>query len=255
MYTVKRVAELAGVSVRALHHYDAISLLRPAHTGTNGYRYYDRENLLRLQQILIHRELGIPLAEIADILDDPGFDRLEALMKQRERIAGETQRLSGMLRTIDRTIAELKGDRAMKDADLYTGIVDPKKQAEYERWLVDTYGPDMADRIAQSKAVMASQPEGAMQQQMAELEPIERGLAEAMQRGIAADDPVNDALIEAHRAWVGKMWDKPCPPQAYAGLADMYLAHPDFAARYEAIAPGFTIWLTEAMKSWAARQG
>src|SRR5690606_26244740 len=143
MHTVKQVADMAGVSVRTLHHYDDIDLLKPAHVGENGYRYYGREELMRLQQILIHRELGIPLAEIGAILDDPAFDRLEALESQRRRMVGEAERLAEMLRTIDRTIAELKGDHVMKDADLYSGVVDPKKQKEYEVWLEEKYGPDM----------------------------------------------------------------------------------------------------------------
>ena len=78
-YTVNQLAQMAGISVRALHHYDEIGLLRPAFTGENRYRYYGEEELLRLQQILIHRELDIPLAEIGAILDAPGFDRVEAL--------------------------------------------------------------------------------------------------------------------------------------------------------------------------------
>ena len=73
--TVTEVARVSGVSVRTLHHYDQIGLLKPAFTGRNRYRHYGQEELLRLQQILLHRELGIPLAEIGAILDDPGFDR------------------------------------------------------------------------------------------------------------------------------------------------------------------------------------
>lgn len=253
MHTVKQVAHMAGVSVRTLHHYDEIGLLKPAHIGANGYRYYGRGELERLQQILIHRELGIPLARIGAILDDPGFDRLAALESQRGRVAEQAERFAHMLRTIDRTIADIKGDRAMKDADLYSGVVDPQKQVEYEAWLEEEYGPDMKDRIEESKERMAAQPEGAMAQAMAELKPIEQGLAAQMQAGTGPDDPALDPLIERHRDWVGRMWNRPCPPEAYAGLADMY-QHPDFRARYEAIAPGFADFLIAAMKGWARRQ-
>ena len=72
-YTVSEVAAMAGVSVRTMHHYHEVGLLRPAHVGENSYRYYGREELLRLQRILIHRELGLPLAEIAAILGCAGF--------------------------------------------------------------------------------------------------------------------------------------------------------------------------------------
>ena len=91
--TVKQVSRISGVSVRALHHYDEIGLLKPASVGENRYRYYGEEELLRLQQILIHRELGIPLGGIAAILDAPGFDRLKALKSQRERLPAKLQEL------------------------------------------------------------------------------------------------------------------------------------------------------------------
>ena len=79
VYTVKQMARLSGVSVRALHHYDAIGLLKPRAVGANGYRYYDRQDLLRLQQILFHRALETPLKDIQAALDQPGFDLAAAL--------------------------------------------------------------------------------------------------------------------------------------------------------------------------------
>ena len=255
MRTVKQVADMAGISVRTLHHYDAIGLLKPTYIGENGYRYYDRDALLRLQQILIHRALGIPLGEIGAILDDPGFDRLTALEGQRQKVAEEAERYAEMLRTIDRTIADITEKRAMNEADLYSGIVDPKKQAEYEAWLVETYGPDMARSIEASKQNMKDWTEADMAEAMEELKSAEQGLARAMRDGVPAEDAALDALLEKHRAWVGRMWGKPCGPEAYAGLADMYLSHPDFIARYETVAPGFSQFLPKAMKAWAARRG
>jgi len=243
---------MAGISIRTLHHYDDIGLLKPAHIGANGYRYYGREELLRLQQILIHRELGIPLPEIGAILDDPAFDRLAALESQRDRLAEQMDRFAQMLQTIDRTIAQLKGDRAMKDADLYSGVVDPQKQAEYEAWLEGKYGPAMRERIETGKVELANQPEGLMAEIMAEVRPIEEGLAARMLKGIAPDDASLDELIDRHRAWVGRMWKRPVTPDAYFGLADIY-EHPDFRARYETIAPGFADFLIAAMKAWAKR--
>src|SRR3546814_20208838 len=88
MRTVRQVARAAGISVRTLHHYDAIGLLKPGHVGANGYRYYGKEELLRLQQILFYRELGLPLAEIAAVLDDPAFDPLAALRAHRAALEG-----------------------------------------------------------------------------------------------------------------------------------------------------------------------
>ena len=253
-YTVSEVAAMARVSVRALHHYHEIGLLEPAYVGANGYRYYGREELLRLQQILIHRELGIALGEIGAILDAPGFDRLAALKGQRERIARQAARSAEMLRTIDRTIADLEGDPAMNDSDLYSGIVDPKKQAEYEAWLEDTYGPGIRDHIETGRRKMESLSQAERDDMMAELAEIEQGLAAALREGVAPDARSLDPLVARHFAWVTASWGRDAPVAAYAGLADTYLAHPDFVARYERIEPGFAEFLASAMRSWAARQ-
>lgn len=252
-YTVNQLAQLAGISVRALHHYDEIGLLKPAYTGDNRYRYYSDEELLRLQQILIHRELDIPLAEIGAILDAPGFDRLETLQKQRERLEEQAKRYARMVKTIDRTIARLKGDRGMKDADLYSGVVSPEKQAEYEQWLLDRYGTDMGVQIERSHKVMSKMSRDEVAAQMQELEAVEQGLAEGLRRGIPPHPASLDPMIERHRAWVGRSWGGECAPEAYAGLAEIY-EHPDFRARYEAIETGFADYLTTAMRSWAKRQ-
>lgn len=251
LLTVKQVARISGVSVRALHHYDEIGLLKPAHTGPNRYRYYGREELLRLQQILIHRELGIPLAQIAAIIDAPDFDRLAALAEQRDRLDAEAKRYAQLVRTIDRTIASLKGDRVMRNAELYKGI-SPAKQAEYEKWLIDKYGGDMPSRIAASRKYASLTPEQVAQMQQ-ELHDLEQALADGLRSGVDASSEVLDTLLVRHRDWVGQMWDRPCTFEAYAGLADLYLSHPDFVARYEQIEPGFAEYLAAAMKAYAKR--
>ena len=150
LLTVKQVAKLSGVSVRALHHYDEIGLLKPASIGRNRYRYYGQDELLRLQQILLHRELDFPLGEIGVILDDPDFDQLAALHRQRDKLAGQAKRYARLVRTVDRTIASLKGDETMRNAELYKGI-SPEKQAEYEAWLIDRYGGDLPQHITSSR--------------------------------------------------------------------------------------------------------
>jgi len=252
-YTVTQLAQLAGISVRALHHYDDIGLLKPAFTGDNRYRYYGERELLRLQQILIHREFDIPLAEIGAILDAPGFDSLDLLQKQRERLDEQARRYAGMVQTIDRTIARLKGDRAMVDADLYAGVVSPEKQAEYERWLTERYGPGIEDDIARGRKAMSDLNKDEMAAALADLAAIEQGLADAMEQGIPPQATSLDPLIARHRNWIAHSWGRECTPEAYAGLADVY-GHADFQARYETIAPGLAAFLTSAMRSWAKRQ-
>ena len=99
-YTVKQLAALSGVSVRTLHHYDEIGLLKPERAGANGYRYYGRDQLLRLQQVLFHRELGLLLDEIARLLDAPGFDRTLALKAQKAKLLADAKRYRRLVRTM-----------------------------------------------------------------------------------------------------------------------------------------------------------
>lgn len=252
MLTVKQVAKLSGVSVRALHHYDDIGLLKPASIGRNGYRYYGRDELLRLQQILLHRELDIPLSEIRIILDDPRFDQLAALRGQREKLAAEAKRYARLVRTIDRTIADLDGESAMRNAELYKGF-SPAKQAEYEQWLIDKYGGDMPQDIEVSRRKYEQLSEVEKSAQMNELQQLEADWVEAMHKGVAADSAALDPLLTRFRAWVSFMWGKPCPPEALAGLADMHLGHPDFVSRYETLGKGFSDYHAESMRAYAAR--
>ena len=252
-YTVKQLARLSGVSVRTLHHYDEIGLLKPAFLGENRYRYYGREELLRLQDILFHRELGVPLQEIGRLLELQGSDRVAILREHRDWLAQRLERSRQLLTTIDRTIAELNGDGTMDDKELYKGFA-PEKQAEYEDWLVERFGGEMRERIEDSKAKLNSLGKEGIAQRMAEGEAAGRALAEAFKAGIAPEDPANDPLLARHHAWIAAMWDKACPPEAYAGLADLYLEHPDFRTKFDGDGgEGFTDWLTAAMKAYAAR--
>lgn len=142
----------------------------------------------------------------------------------------------------------------MKDSDLYSGVVSPEKQAEYEAWLVEKYGPEIHDHIAVSRQKLDKLTDSDRAALMAELESIEQGLAEGLRRGIPPQAASLDRLVARHRKWVGAMWNQPAPLEAYAGLADTYLGHPDFVARYERIEPGFAQYLASAMRSWVRRQ-
>jgi DNA-binding transcriptional MerR regulator len=239
--------------VRTLHHYDEIGLLKPAFIGENRYRYYGREELLRLQDILFHRELGVPLQEIGRLLDLTGRDRAAVLAEHSEWLDHRIKRSRQLLRTIDRTIAELNGEGMMDDKDFYKGFA-PEKQAEYEDWLVERFGGKMRERIDESRDALISLGKEGMAARLAEGEAAGKALAEAFKSGTAAEDPANDPLLARHHAWVGAMWDRACPPQAYAGMADLYLEHPDFRAKFDSDGgEGFTDWLTTAMKAYAAR--
>ena len=251
-YTVKQLARLSGVSVRALHHYDEIGLLKPAFVGENRYRYYGREELLRLQDILFHRELGVPLQEIGELLAHEGRDRVAILRRHRAMLADRIESFRQLLATIDRTIAQLNGDGTMNDKDLYHGFA-PEKQAEYEEWLVDNYGDGMRDSIEAGRQHWGKAGPEAMQAALDEGAAAEAELAAQFLAGVEAGSTALDPLFDRHRAWVAQMWDRECARDGYAGMADMYLAHPDFRTHFDKRGAGFTDWLTTAMKAYAAR--
>jgi hypothetical protein len=140
----------------------------------------------------------------------------------------------------------------MQDKDLYHGFA-PEKQAEYEDWLVENYGGSMRESIASSKAHWAGQGPAAMQAAFEEGQAAEAELAERFTAGVEPDSAELDPLFDRHRAWISRMWDRECAREGYAGMADMYLAHPDFRTHFDKRGEGFTYWLTSAMKAYAAR--
>lgn len=121
-YTVKQVAAMSGVSVRTLHFYDEEGLLKPAWTGSNGYRFYEEPQLLTLQQILFYRELGIELRQIRQLLGRPDFQRVNALRSHRAALEERLARTRQLLETIDHTIDHLEGRKPMKEEQIFAGF-------------------------------------------------------------------------------------------------------------------------------------
>ncbi len=253
-YTVRQLADIARVSVRTLHHYDDIGLLKPAFLGHNGYRYYEAQQLYRLQHILMYREFGLPLDEIKSLVDAPDFDVAEALKRHRERLVERLKQDEALIRVIDDTLARIDGGNAMDDTKLYTWN-SPEKQGEYAAWLVERYGPQAEDWLAHSLKRFDALDDAGRQAAMDRLKIIEGDLVDAYQHGVAVDSAMLRPVLDRHREWVAYMWNKDCPPGAYAILADMYLGHPEFVARFDALADGFAQWLPAAMKAYVAGTG
>ncbi|MEM7636914.1 MAG: MerR family transcriptional regulator [Pseudomonadota bacterium] len=249
-YSVGQLARLAGVSVRTLHHYDDIGLLRPAHTGANGYRLYGRAELLRLQEIMFYRDVGMSLDEVGRVLDGPE-NAVERLVRHRDRLQEVSRRTAGIIATLNATIAHLKGERDMEPSDLYTPF-SAQQQTEYENWLIAEYGPDMAESITVSKAAVEQLPDG-MAGAMQRLQDIETRLVAAYESGSPFEADGIHSILERHRALMTDMWGRECSADGFAGLADMYTSHPDFVARYERLSPKFSSWLPAAMKAHADR--
>jgi len=245
-YTVHQVAEMAGVSVRTLHHYDHIGLLEPAARTAARYRLYGEADLLRLQQILLFKELDVPLRTIRSILDDPGFDPVEALEAHRRTLEGQAARLARLLQTIDRTIQRLKGDTmAMTNEELYEGL--PKEQSErWRREARELYGAEVVEASERRARGMSKEQWNALKQEGDE---VTRGLAALADRD--PDDPEVQALVARHYAWLEHFWH--ADADAYRGLGRLYVENDEFRAFYDRYRPGLADFMQAAMNHYADR--
>jgi len=243
-YTVSQVAKMAGVSVRALHHYDQIGLLKPSARTGAGYRLYGEPELLRLQQILFFKELDMPLNEVRQILDDPGFDQVAALEHHRQLLHRRMERLKRLLKTIDRTIDKLtEDDMTLTDEELYEGFTTEQIE-RYKREAREMYGPAQVEESEQRVKKMSRAEWKAVG---AEGEAVTTALAALADR--EPGDAEVQALIARHHAWIENFY--PCSAEIYRGLAQGYVEHPEFRAFYEKYRPGLADFMSAAMNHYA----
>jgi MerR family transcriptional regulator, thiopeptide resistance regulator len=240
-YTVKQLAQLAGVSIRTLHHYDEIGLLTPPVIGANGYRYYDERSTLRLQSILFYRELDFPLEAIKAVLDRPDFDTLTALQEQRSALEAKLGRLHRLITTIDQTIGHLKGEKNMSTKQLFAGL-SPEQEKKYTDEAAKRWGEK---GVRASVAKYNAYPAEKKAQIAAEGEAVYRDLLAAMPQGPAA--PAVQACIERWRRHIEYFWT-PNDEQCLA-LATGYRDDPAFRKTYDAIHPELAPFMVEAVRA------
>lgn len=245
-WTVGELADLAGVTVRLLHHYDAIGLLRPARVAGNGYRLYRRAEAERLRDILALRQAGLSLAAIAEALAAPG-NRATVLRRHRQALVARAATLQQTIAALDRMITQ-DGGRMMTERTL-SGMGDAL-QARRRAWIEANKGQDWAEVLRASDARWKDAPQG-IAAQMEALRAIEAALVADHEGGL----PPEAADMAPHAAWIGTMWNAPVTADRYAGLAGFYLDSPEFRARYEALSAGFAEWLAAAMRAHAGRMG
>jgi len=238
-FTVKQLADLAGVSVRTLHYYDQIGLLKPSAVGKNGYRRYQLPALLRLQQILFFREMGFPLKEIQAILSQPDFDLKAALMAHKKRLAGKVARLNWLIQTIDQTMEYLEGNTQMANQDFFEGFSQEKQKA-YEQEIRERFGEKAFEGVKDWNAYSPQQ----QAKIKAEGEAIWQDLAAAMPQGF--DSPAVQAIIVRWHQHLGYFYQP--SPARLAGLADLYNDHPDFKAKFQAIHPDLPEFARRAIR-------
>lgn len=239
MHTVKQLATLAGVSVRTLHYYDEIGLLKPSSVGKNGYRYYDDQAVFRLQQILFYRELDLDLPQIKAILDGRDFDLVTALQKHRQALQARIERLQTLVQTVDTTILHLVGEVNMSQKKIFEGFSE-EKQKQYEQEAMRQWGEA---NVKESIQLWNSYSKQRQAEIMQEGSRIYQELAAHMDRG--PHSPEVQALLARWHQHLRYFYEPSL--EVLRGLGNAYNEHPDFNATFTAIHPDLPPFLQQAI--------
>ena len=248
-YTVKALAELAGVTPRTLRWYDQKGLLRPRRTTEAGYRLYGPEEVDRLQNILFYKELGLGLEAVRELLDTPGFDRLAALQSHLTELEARRRRLDALILTVEKTIGEAKGGTQMSDKEKFEAFKRRAVEANEERYgeeIRRKYGPEAVE--ASNSRILSMTEEEHGQWRALEAE-ILSALAAAVRDREDPAGPEGRRIAELHRRWLSCTWTA-YTPQAHRGVAELYTADERFTAYYDKEVPGCAAFLRDAVRAY-----
>ncbi|CAH1197583.1 HTH-type transcriptional activator mta [Paenibacillus plantiphilus] len=239
---VKEVADLVGVSVRTLHHYDEIGLLTPGEITDTGYRLYSNDNLELLQQILFFRELDLPLKQIKEIVNDESFDREAALSMHRRLLLEKRDRLDRMIATIDKTLLYTRGEIAMTNKEKFEGFDfsrNPYEQEARERW---------GDRaVDESNARLAGMSKGQQQAMSDEMTALYTKLASLRHHA-----PASSEAQAGIKEWYDMLNRMGCYSlDAFKGLGQMYVDDERFTKNIDKFGEGLALFMRDAMAVYA----
>jgi DNA-binding transcriptional MerR regulator len=245
MFTVKQLSKMAGITPRTLHYYDEIGLLKPSRVGDNGYRYYGDEALLRLQQILLYRELDMPLEDIKKIMGRRSFDVLTALESHKEQLTKRIGQMERLIATVDDTILYMKGKKEMSEKQLFEPFSE-EQQAEYEKEAMQMYDPEVVKASNRKwKNYTAAEKQAIGDEGNA----VYRDLLKAMPKGAAS--PEVQACVERWRKHMDHFWTPSL--EQLVGLAQLYNDDPRFKANYDKVDPRLAEFMLEAVTVYVER--
>lgn len=248
--TVGRTAELVGVSVRTLHHWDALGLVCPSARTWAGYRLYGRADVARLQQVLVYRELGMSLERIGDLLDAPEADVAEQLRSQHDLLADRIARLQAMKSAVEQ----------MMEVETMEKKLTPEQQAEV---LGSNWNPEWhyeaeerwgaTDEWAEAEGRKAQMGRSDWEQVKQEAEALEADLAAAKRRGVEPGSEEASALAERHRESIGQWFE--VSRAKHVLIARGYTEDPRFREHYDTREAGLAAWLREVIEAKARAHG
>lgn len=249
-FAIGDVAASAGVSVRTLHHYDAIGLVRPSGRTASGHRRYAATDVDRLARVLGYRELGLPLERIRAVLDDPATDEIAQLEEQRELLQGRVVRLSRIIAAIDTTLeAAMTGTTGLTPAEKLAvfGEFDPDEHVDEAR---SRWGDSPAWRSSRGRVARYTADDWT--RITAEESAIRLAFATAMHDGRPADSDEATADAARARRHIDETYYA-CDHEFHRRLGDLYVADPRFAAGYEEVAGRLASYVRDAIHANADR--
>lgn len=248
--TVGTAASLVGVTIRTLHHWDTIGLVRPSEHTAAGYRLYTDADLARIHRVLVYRELGVPLDDIGTLLDAPATDAMASLRQQRDRLRDRIAQLQQMGNAVDRMIEARKSGillSAEEQVAIFGRHWQPSWAAEaQDRWGDTTQWAQYAERAASRTAED-------WQQISADVDALNADLAAAHRAGVIPGTDQANALAERHRESIGAYFD--CTHSMHVCLGRRYAIDPEFATFFNDIAPGLALWLHDIIDANARANG
>ena len=244
-FTVKQLSKLAGVSVRTLHYYDEIGLLKPDAIRPNGYREYGDQTLLKLQQILFYRELDFRLEDIKAMLSRPDFDAIVALESHRLSLQGRAKRLEHLIQTVDDTILHRKGSKEMSPKQLFSAFSE-EEQEQYAKEAEQMYDPAI---VKESNRKFKSLSAAGKQRIFDEGNQVYADMLAAMPKGAAS--PEVQAIVERWRKHMDYFWTP--KPEQLLSLAEIYSSDPRFKANFDKIDPRLAEFMKEAVGVYVKR--
>jgi DNA-binding transcriptional MerR regulator len=249
-WSIQQVARMSGVTARTLRYYDEIGLLRPAHVGANGYRFYEYEQLLRLQHVLVLRELGLDLAAIAAVVDGTS-NQLDALRSHLEQLHGQRSQLTALIRTVQTTIAHLEKGLPMPANEMFDGFrFDEHTIDELEAVARDRSGQQVQPYFDELRARTADwSPEQFRAAEQAGAE-TERRLLALLRAGVAPDDPAVFAVLDDDVAAQSRLL--PLNADDYAKLGQAFATAPELRAHLDDRDPDLAGYMRDAMIAYAS---
>jgi DNA-binding transcriptional MerR regulator len=243
-WSIQELARVTGVTSRTLRHYDDIGLLAPSRVGRNGYRHYDQDALVRLQRILLLRELGLGLSAIAELLEGQR-DPTDALRTHLELLEWDRDRIGRQIESVKETLRMTERGERLVVEKMFDGF----DHTRYKQEVVDRWGREAYDQSDQWYRSLSAADRQAFQQEGGD---IVRAFGAANLAGKAVGSDEVQALARRKHEWIGAAWqDNPPTSEQFIGMGEMYVDDARFAATYDSHGEGTAVFVRDAMRVYA----